>query len=292
MEQLMCNLLRKSQTCMLGSETFACTLLFKTTRFLFISASLLPVVSSAASPWEYAEEETRQWYYQAGIGVEYEPTYAGSDKYSTEPGLALSATYVSSARHRYFLSLGEMGAHFQLNPNTVFSSVLEYEPGRENSDDSTLTGLNEIEDTVELQLALNRRWGDYLAAVAMQYDVLDRGKGLVWFAGVGRQFNWSDNWNTTLKLDVSGGDATHMQTEFGINASEAARNGLSAYSPGSGLKSTSLTLDNSYHFNKHWSLNGELSVESYFSKAANSPLIAEEGRDLTAELALSLQYDF
>ena len=257
-----------------------------------ITLSIFPLITWAVNPWEYAYEVRNKWYFSIGAGIEYEPTYAGSDKYTSEPEIDLSATYLSNAGHRYFISVGEIGAHFQSNPDLVFSTILEFEESRDDSDDSTLSGLNEIEDTIELQTALTKRWNDYFASIALQYDIRDEGKGLVWFIAAGKHYSWSDKADSLIWLDISGADSEHMRTEFGITQAESNTTGLAPYRPGSGIKSTTLNIANNYAINDSWSIGANLAIEYYFSKASDSPLIKTEGDDLTAEAELTINYEF
>ncbi len=259
---------------------------------ILIAVSLIPLNSWAVNPWQYMNEEREQWYFEATIGVEYEPTYAGSDKYVTEPELELSATYLSNAGHRYFISLGEIGAHFQSQDDLVFSTVLEYEEERDDEDDDTLTGFDEIEDTIELQTTLTKQWGDYFGAIALQYDIEDNGKGLVWFLAAGKRIEWSERFDSFIWMDISGADSEHMRTEFGVKPSESQATGLAEYRPGSGLKSATLNIANNYELTENWSIGTQISLEYYFSEASDSPLITDEGDELTAEIGLTLEYSF
>jgi len=252
----------------------------------------MPVTIWAVNPWEYAGEERQNWFFEIGVGAEYEPAYAGSDEYATEAELEISATYLSLSGHRYFIALGEIGAHFQIDPDLVFTSLLEYEEGRDDENDDTLTGFDEVEDTLELQLGLTKRWDDYFGSIAVQYDILDEGKGLVWFTAFGKQFKWSDTFSSLVWLDISGADSEHMRTEFGIKASESAATGLVQYRPGSGLKSASLNTSSRYEFSENWSLGFEFALEYYLTQASDSPLISAEGDDITYEAGITINYEF
>lgn len=128
-------------------------------------------VNYTFGPW-YLAESGVGWYFDGIVGFENEPSYAGSDDYEAEPDLSARALYKSQKGHRYFFSLGEFGAVFQLTPDLLLNAVLEYEEGRESGEDPTLEGLGEIEATVEEQLTLIKRFGNFSIGGVLQPDSL------------------------------------------------------------------------------------------------------------------------
>ena len=243
-------------------------------------------------PWYLSDKTESGWFVDATIGVESEPTYAGSDENETEADADVRAFYRDRRGHRWFVSLGEVGGLFSLGPDTAASVVLEYEEGRDNDDDDTLTGLDEVEETVELQATLARRWGNFSAFAVLQPDILDRGKGFVWFAGIGYDRMINDRLRIHWSADLSGADSEHMNTEFGITPAESIRTGLPAFEAESGLKSVTLEFSGEYQLSSQWSLIGGLEVENYLSNASDSPLIDIEGSSTTYEIGIGVRYRF
>ncbi len=244
-------------------------------------------------PWYLTDRESG-WYFDAFAGVENEPAYAGSDKYEIEPGLNLRAMYKNSHNHRIFVSLGEVGGIFQLTENSVFSAVLEYEEGRSNSADNALKGLDKVRDTVEGQFSFAYRFlpNTYLGVV-IQPDLLGRGKGLVYFVGVGNDtLFFSDTLRVSTGIDLSFADAEHMRTEFGVSGSESRRSGLETYRPHGGIKSWTGSLVLEYFLHQNWSIWANSEFEYYTVKARRSPLIRDEGRPFTYELATGVRWRY
>ena len=155
------------------------------------------------------------WTYDVVLGFESEPDYAGSDDNTSEADLLARALYEDEAGHRYFASIGEAGAWWRLDDDWVLGTVLEFEPGRDN-ENPALQGLAEQEDTIEGQITLARRFGDFTLAGVLQPDALGRGKGFVTFAALGYDKMLGDSARLYSTVDVSFGDAEHMSTEFGI----------------------------------------------------------------------------
>lgn len=232
------------------------------------------------------------WYFDAFAGIELEPAYTGSDEYSTEPDVSARAMYVSDSGHRYFISLGELGGLFDIGNDLMFAAVLEYEEGRENEDDPILTGFPEVEETVEAQLSLVKRWGNWSAALVAQPDILDRGKGFVYFAGLAYDTALSDRWWLSAGLDISFADAEHINTEVGISEDTAAITGLPAYDPDGGYKSSTISFGTGYEINEHWEMLFISEIEVYGGEMADSPLIDQEGDDINYELGIGVRYRF
>ncbi|MEM8499256.1 MAG: MipA/OmpV family protein [Pseudomonadota bacterium] len=252
-----------------------------------------PLQLNPASAW-YALDASNGWHFDVGAGFEYEPSYPGSDKYSTEPDVFARAMYRTDKGHRYFISLGEVGAVFSLSDRTQFQMFLEYEEERETDDDDTLVGLNEVDATIEGQFMLARRYGNFSAYAIAQPDLTgDANKGLVWFLGASYDHLFRDGeWRLGSTLDVSGADSEHMITEFGVTSQEAARTGYAQYQPSSGLKSATWGISAEYWLNPDLSILGSIETEFYFSEAANSPLIAEFGRRTGIEARVLLRWTF
>jgi len=243
-------------------------------------------------PW-YLSESQPGWYFDGIVGIEREPSYAGSDDYEVEPDLSARAIYKSQPGHRYFVTLGEFGAVFEFSPDLLAIAFLEYEEGREVAEDDVLTGLDEIEATVEGQFSLGRRFGDFSIAGVLQPDILGRGKGLVTFiAGAYDKTLIPQKLHFNAGIDLSWGDSEYMQTEFGISESAAVNSNLAAYNAGAGFKSATMGLGLEYWLTNKISFIAVSEIEIYGSEAADSPLLDQEGSDTTFEVAIGARYNF
>lgn len=257
-----------------------------------ISAHAEMTMSDVPTGFFYLSEAESGWYYDTYLGISSEPTYAGSKRRESEIEANARAFYVTETGDRYYFSLGELGGYWQLNKNLQFIAYLEYEEGRDPSDDIILTGFDEIQSTLEGQFFLVQRWGNTYASVILQPDFLERGKGLVWFAALGHDWFIKDNFRFTLIADISGANSTYMNTEFGISQRESDISGLSYYEPSSGLKSFSTAFEAEYKIDKNWSLLSSVEWEYYLDVAADSPLIKDEGDKSNLTANLLVRYAF
>ena len=238
------------------------------------------------------DNDSAGWSYSVQIGTEVEPAYTGSDVYAAEPDLNIEASYQSMKGHRYYLSLGELGADWAIATNTLLRTNLEYEFGRNNADDPALTGFPEVDDTIEAQSLLFRRVGPFMLGAGLQIDILDRGKGLVGFLGARYQKAFTSTLSLTTGLDLSFANAEHMFTEVGISRTTAETTRNAPYTPESGYKGVSVQLGLAYRFQADWMLKADVAIERYGAEMRNSPLIAEHGTDSTYEAAITLVRDF
>ena len=256
------------------------------------SARANMTMSDAPNGAFYLSEAKSGWYYDLYLGVGTEPTYAGSSNRESELEGNARAFYVTDHGDRYFVSLGEFGGYWQLNRDLQFVAFLEVEEGREASDDAIFTGFDDIPSTLEGQFLLVQRWGHSYASVALQPDLLGKGKGVVWFVAVGHDWFWGDNLRTSFVVDISGANSTYMNTEFGISELESDISGLDVYQASSGMKSLSSTLELEYRFDQHWRVISVVEWENYIDVAADSPLIKDVGDENNMSASLLIRYVF
>jgi len=238
------------------------------------------------------DDNNSPWSIEIEAGVETEPAYTGSDVYSTEADANIEVAYRAKSGHEYFVSLGEIGVRWALGADRQLSTLFEYEPGRENSNDSALDGFPTVQDTVEFQLVYQQKVGALIAGALVQHDIQNRGKGTVGFVGIAYPKQISSRFGVQLQLDVSFANAEHMNTEVGISEETAQLTAYDAYSTKSGYKGATISLDTKYALTKHISLLAGVSLEQYGSIMADSPLIKDEGSASTYEASVGLKYEF
>ncbi len=244
-------------------------------------------------PWYLQSQSRGDWRFEAYFGMEYEPAFAASDDYETEPTLDLRALYTGPNGTRYRISLGEVAATFDLNEKLAAQVKLEYEEGRDGEDVAILENFEEVRTTLEGEFSLFYKWGPAYGFAVFQPDLLGRGKGMVYFIGAGRDWMSQDgDLFIGSRIDLSFADADHMMTEFGVSEIDALNSGLEPYTPGDGLKSSTASLFIEYKLNEKWSLFSDLEAEYYFSKATDSSLIKQYGSSTTYEFLLGAGFRF
>ena len=250
------------------------------------SSALFPVWTTANA------DDGAGWSYKIVIGAEREPTYVGSDRYQNEAAVDFEASYQTEHGDRYFIGLGEVGAYFSMGNNWWIGTGLEYEEGRDNSDDPILTGFAKVEDTIEGHFAVVKKMGDWSVSGVFQPDLLDRGKGLVYFFALDYEKDVNSRLSFNAGMDVSFADAEHMNTEVGVTNAAAAASGLDVYNADSGYKSTTIGINLSYAISEQWHVVSSVEAEFYGSNITDSPLVRDEGNDVNYEAGLGLLYAF
>ena len=233
------------------------------------------------SPWYNQDYDEKSWWVDGFAGWGVEPTYPGSDETESEFAAFLRYMKKDKWNNRYAIyPLGVSGS-FDLTQDLNFLLQLEYEAGGDG-ESADFEGLDEIEDTIDGNFALSYRWDRAYIYGSLQPDMLGRGKGLVWFTGGGYDWQISEKFAFRSRLGLTGGDNTHMDTEFNITAEESERTGLREYDPDAGVKNIELAFQLEYNFNKRWGLFSVTQIEHYLGDAADSPLVKDIGSQTTA----------
>jgi len=233
------------------------------------------------------------WSFDVGIEAAYEAEFHGSKDYSTELMPDVSISY-RDGDIRYFTELTDWGVQYQVSDRAFVGAALSYEMGREEADHKALTGLGDIDSSIELYVdgmyVLNDNWS--LLARYLR-DVGGAGKGNVAFLGANYRIDTgSPNFVVDISSDVSFADSKHMNTEFGVNATQSLNSGYDEYSAGAGIKSYGLGINTAYKLNENMALTFETSYEKYASKASNSPLLKLNGQDYEVEAEVGFNYSF
>jgi len=238
------------------------------------------------------DDDDSPWSIELELGYELEPAYTGSDVYVTEPGFNFEIAYTTDAGHEFFVELGEIGVRWALGDERQLETLLEFEPGRDNGEDSALDGFPDVPDTVEFQVGYEQQLGPFTAEAIVQYDIQNRGKGTVGFVALGYRNQLTDRLGLQLRSDLSFADAEHMAIEVGISESTAQETGYDAYSPDSGYKGATVAMGLEYAVTQQLSMRSVLSVEHYGPNMADSPLIRDEGTPTNYEALVGFIYEF
>ena len=84
----------------------------------------------------------------------------------------------------------------------------------------------------------------------------------------------------------------YMSEFFDVNASNAARSGLSQFSADGGIKDVGLQMALSYRLSQAWSVTGIAAFTRLLEDAADSPITDDEGSNSQFFGALTVNYHF
>ncbi len=173
--------------------------------------------------------------------------------------------------------------------NWRVSTTLRIRDGRERDDsDPLLRGVPGTRATLLGRLSASRPIGQrWTASAAATQDLLDRGAGLGLGFGLGYRYPLSAStyWDASVGLGWS--NATARQTGFGISPDAAAASGRTAYVPGAGWDSASLSWGLTSALDEHWVAWGGVGLSQLQGAAARSPLV---GHRTVASASIGLAY--
>jgi outer membrane protein len=161
--------------------------------------------------------------------------------------------------------------------------------GRERSSEATLKGLRPVEDSFEMGIFTQGRYGDYLLGTRLSQDISSGHEGMLGEFMAGYDKRLTDNFGLSLGVGTTWADKNYMSSLYGVGAVQSQMSGLSEYAPGAGFTNTSLHLAACYQFSDAWSVGAQLGYTRLVGEAANSPALKDERID-NFITGLQLQY--
>ncbi len=159
--------------------------------------------------------------------------------------------------------------------------VVGFEGGRDQSDDSRLNGLGDIQPSATAGIFAAYRFGPFEALATARQAIIHTSNGFTGLALV--------NYRARLipqKLDFSAGpdlefaDSQYDRTWFGVTAGQSAQSGLPVFTPGAGVKDVGLHTSLTYYYSDHLLLRGFASVKELTGDIANSPIVQSKTQAL------------
>lgn len=229
------------------------------TKFFAFILSITPGMAAADPGFEFS--------FGAGGGGKVAPGYFGSD------------TYVAGATGGFdfgHLKLGgfEIGdpdpnaQKMGLSPRGSFRVI----GARSSSDFAELTGLDDIEQSIEVGGGITYRTSSFVAFADVRYGVIGH-EGWVADLGADVVLRPAQDLTVTLGPRILWGSDAYSNTYFGVTPAEAAASAFTPYAPGAGLVSAGLEVGASYEISPGWSLEGTVGWERLTGAAATSPIV-------------------
>lgn len=199
-----------------------------------------------------------------GVGAAYKPTYPGSDEHETTPWLIFRNLEVNG-------SGGGPGDGFSITPS------FNYVGQRDSDDDDRLTGLDEVDRTLEFGIKATYRTGPTRAYVTARKGFGGH-EGVTGEFGAEYRIDYSDRLTMWAGLEAGYGNEDYNQTYFGVTPAEAGRTNYDVYEPGGGINSAAAKLEARYDLTPNTAVMGEVKFSRVIGDAADSPIVLDENQ--------------
>lgn len=243
------------------------------------------------------------WKASIGAGVGYAPDYEGSDDYEYSFLPAINVSY----RDLVFLDSNRMaiGINAVRNANFRVGPMLKYRGGRDEGDNDGLTGLGDVDYSLELGVFAEATFGNITVGLDLSQDISEGHEGFVADLGAAYKFQMSPRLRASLGTSMTWADSNYMSAFFGMSqvqcAAFAANTGMTCptdssgtteYVADSGIKDVGLSTNVTYSFTPNVALTGIVSYKRMMEEAADSPIVADLGSKDQYFMGALLSYRF
>ncbi|MEO0976306.1 MAG: MipA/OmpV family protein [Pseudomonadota bacterium] len=232
-----------------------------------------------------AEDATKQFVVDLGLGAIVKPRYESADSYLVYP------MPIISVGRFYLPGLGQV-VDGRRRAGVFFFPSFNYIGERKASDSTDLTGTDTIDWAVELGLGGGFRTEHFRAFAELRQGINGH-TGQVGQLGIDGILYPGDKWEFSFGPRASFASGEYMDTYFGVSSREAANSGgrLTQYDPGAGFKSIGVAARGSYDWNDDVRLHIRGGYDRLVGDAADSP-IAEAGSKDQFSIGLGVSYRF
>jgi len=170
--------------------------------------------------------------------------------------------------------------------------LLALRRGRNAGDNAALTGLGDIDRSLDAGAFVRLRMGGWQAGADVRKDVSngDGGTTVNLSAGYGRPL--APKLQLRATIDTTWASAAYMNTFYGIDATQSLNSGLARYDAGAGVKSVGAGLMADYGFSRDWGAFASLRYKRLVGDAADSPIVAGLGTESQVTTSVGLKYRF
>ena len=183
-----------------------------------------------------------------------------------------------------------LGAQYRFD-NLYFGAVLNYDWGRDESDDSHLDGMGDVDGTAEGGGFIGYQLGNWRLEVDAMHAIGDSGydglEGKVALANI--QKFMDDRLIITASVQSSFADHNYMQAYYGVTSEQSITSGYAQYSPSAGFYKAGGTLAAVYSLTPSIAVNGVVGYERLLDHASDSPIV-QTGNQYRLGVGISYQF--
>jgi MipA family protein len=220
----------------------------------------------------------RKFNYTLGLALVGSPNYPGANdlKYKARPFFAFQygRFSISDSRASAVTGFGVGTSVALVDRSSWKASIgLRVDNGRKSADSPYLLGLPDIQRT--LRGRVSATWlptQNWSLSSSAQTDLLGRKGGSTLSFGVSRAVPIDDRQRMSFSAGTTLGDATYMNSYFGIDGQTALMSGRPAFVPGAGIRDIGIGASHNFHIRQRWFLMSTAGVSRLLGNAADSPV--------------------
>ncbi len=233
-----------------------------------------------------------------GVGVGMVPDYLGSDNYTVAAAPFFRWTLAGSERYLQLIAT-ELSFNVLNHPNFVLAPVLNYRPGRDDTDDDVVDKMSDIDDTVDLGISAGYVWRDktnprrrFITSLTFYGDAGDVYHG--WLVQAGARYWWPVSKPIDLNIGVGAtyGNSQYMDTYFGVNSKDSAKSGLKKFEADEGFRDINAQVGAVLHLSMNWHVAAGVKYFGLVSDASDSPIVDKRGDSNQFVYGLGLAYSW
>lgn len=197
-----------------------------------------------------------------GLGPQSKPEYFGAEDNEIGPAGSFDLER---------LRLGSFSIGGEESYGLGFGGSVRFISAREADDYEELTGLEDIDFSVEIGGGLEFNAPDYELFAKMRYGVIGH-ESLVAELGGDIFYRPTDKITLSAGPRILWGSDDYAQTYFGVTEAESAASSFDAFDAGAGIMSAGVEAEANYQFNDTWGVTGKLRYDQLRDDAADSPI--------------------
>lgn len=248
---------------------------------------LFPALVAAMTPFgAHAADGQPDLRFTLGAGIAAKPSYFGSDEISFGPTASFKFGYASLAGLEFGkLEDGEARG-------VSLRGAFRFLPARSETEFPQLSGLDDIDATVELGLGVAYSTATYEVFANVRYGFMGH-ESFVATIGSDAILHPSDRVTLRAGPRMDIGSSGFNQTYFGVSPAEASASSFTEYDLGAGIYSVGVELEAEYEINETWSVAGGVGYDRLVGDAGRSPVVTDRDH-WSASLVLrrELTFDF
>lgn len=255
-----------------------CASIPRATPHAMASALLVALLGSGTAAFAGEPDHTI-----VGLGAASVPGYKGSAERNTR-----LAPLIDVKKGRFFAKTDAgLGVNLYEHRYFTLGASVNWMKGYEAED--APSGVGEVKDAMGGRVFVSTHISGAVATFSATQALNEKQRGLQLDAKVAYPWKATDKLTLIPSLAISGGNAKHLNSYFGIDAQRASRSGLPQYRMKAGVKEVTFGASASYQLSEHWAVAGGLAFGRLLGDAADSPIVE---RKSNATGLLGLTYAF